>query len=67
MELRPKVVLEIGTVRGGILFLFTRVASSDTMLISINLPSSMFSADGYPAWKISLYKSFAKGKQKKFF
>ena len=51
MELRPKVVLEIGTVRGSILFLFTRVASSDTMLISIDLPSSMFGADGIPHGK----------------
>jgi len=53
-ELRPKVVLEIGTARGGTLFLFTRVADTKAKIISIDLP------DGYPKWKIPLYKSFAK-------
>jgi len=64
-ELRAKVVLEIDTARGGTLFLFTRVASSDAMLIGVNLPSGI-SGSGYPAWKIPLYKSFVKGKQKNF-
>jgi len=64
-EFRPKVVLEIGTARGGTLFLFTRAASSDAMLISIDLPSGI-SGGGYSAWKIPLYKSFVKGKQKNF-
>jgi cephalosporin hydroxylase len=57
-ELNPRVILEIGTTRGGTLFLFTRVASPDAIIISIDLPGGMFGG-GYPAWKISLYKSFA--------
>ena len=62
-DIEPKVVLEIGTAEGGTLFLFTRVASSDATIISIDLPGGMFGG-GYPAWKIPLYKSFARAKQK---
>jgi cephalosporin hydroxylase len=62
-DMEPKVVLEIGTAEGGTLLLFTRVASSDATIISIDLPSGMFGG-GYPAWKIPLYKSFAREKQK---
>jgi cephalosporin hydroxylase len=62
-DMEPKVVLEIGTAKGGTLFLFTRVASSDATIISIDLPGGMFGG-GYPAWKIPLYKSFAREKQK---
>ena len=41
-ELRPKVVLEIGTAGGGTLFLFTRAADDEAKLISIDLPSGPF-------------------------
>jgi cephalosporin hydroxylase len=57
-DMEPNVVLEIGTAEGGTLLLFTRVASSDATIISIDLPG------GYPAWKIPIYKSFAREKQK---
>ena len=36
-EKRPAVVLEIGTDRGGTLFLWTRVASSDALLITVDI------------------------------
>jgi cephalosporin hydroxylase len=62
-ELRPKVVLEIGTERGGTLFLFTRVADPEAKIISIDLPGGPFGG-GYPRWKIPLYKSFSKEGQK---
>ncbi|MGC9069559.1 MAG: CmcI family methyltransferase, partial [Thermoprotei archaeon] len=62
-DLNPRRVLEIGTARGGTLFLFTRVANSDAMIISVDLPGGMFGG-GYPAWKIPLYKSFAIHDQK---
>jgi cephalosporin hydroxylase len=62
-DMEPRVVLEIGTAEGGTLFLFTRVASSDAIIISIDLPGGMFGG-GYPVWKIPLYKSFAREKQK---
>lgn len=62
-NIKPKVVLEIGTANGGTLFLFTRVASEDATLISIDLPGGVFGG-GYPLWKIPLYKSFALPNQK---
>jgi cephalosporin hydroxylase len=62
-ELRPKVVLEIGTARGGTLFLFTRVADPEAKIISIDLPGGRFGG-GYPKWKIPLYLSFSKSGQK---
>lgn len=59
----PKVVLEIGTASGGTLFLATRLAADDALLISIDLPNGLFGG-GYPDWKIPLYGSFARKKQK---
>jgi predicted O-methyltransferase YrrM len=38
-ELRPRAVLEIGTARGGTLFLLTRVAAPDATLVSVDLSS----------------------------
>ena len=61
-EIKPKVILEIGTANGGTLFLFTRVASENAKIISIDLPKGMFGG-GYPDWKIPLYKSFALSSQ----
>jgi predicted O-methyltransferase YrrM len=60
---KPKFVLEIGTAKGGTLFLFTRVSSSDAVTISIDLPHGRFGG-GYPDWRVPLYKSFAILKQK---
>jgi cephalosporin hydroxylase len=57
-QLKPKVVLEIGTAGGGTLFLFTRVADPEAKIISVDLPS------GYPKWKMHLYKSFSRMNQK---
>lgn len=55
---KPKVILEIGTANGGTLFLFSRVASEEATLISVDLPGGKFGG-GYPEWKIPLYKAFA--------
>lgn len=60
---RPKYILEIGTKKGGTLFLFSRVAAEDAQILSVDLPSGPFGG-GYPGWKIPLYKSFALPKQK---
>lgn len=57
-ELKPKIVLEIGTAEGGTLFLFSRLVAPDAKIISIDLPGGNFGG-GYPEWKISLYKSFS--------
>jgi len=59
---RPKVVLEIGTAQGGSLFLYTKLAAPDAIVISIDLPKGNFGG-GYDANKGDFYKSFATGKQ----
>ncbi|MDK2915195.1 MAG: hypothetical protein PWQ79_2110 [Thermococcaceae archaeon] len=63
--LEPKVVLEIGTANGGTLFFWSRLASDDATLISIDLPGGLFGG-GYPLWKVPLYRSFAKPHQKMY-
>jgi len=60
---KPKVVLEIGTAAGGTLFILTRAASPDALLISIDLPKGLFGG-GYPRWRAPLYRSFALASQK---
>ena len=57
----PKTVLEIGTAKGGTLFLFSQIASEDAHLISVDLPVER---GGYSDWKVPFYKSFAKENQK---
>ena len=39
---QPKTVLEIGTAEGGTFFLFTRVASPDALLLTLDLPGGDF-------------------------
>ena len=62
-RMKPRVILEIGTANGGTLFLFTRVALEDAIIISIDLPGGKFGG-GYPKWRGVLYKSFALPGQK---
>ncbi len=59
----PKIILEIGTAKGGTLFLFSRIAVKDALIISIDLPGGRYGG-GYPEWKVPLYQSFALPKQK---
>ena len=62
-KIKPKTILEIGTERGGTLFLFCRVADPEAIIISIDLPGGPFGG-GYPIWKIPFYKSFVRDHQK---
>jgi cephalosporin hydroxylase len=55
---RPSCILEIGTANGGTLFAFTRVATAEAHLISLDLPGGA-GGGGYPEWKIPLYERFA--------
>jgi cephalosporin hydroxylase len=64
-RLKPRFVLEIGTARGGTLFLFTRASISNATIISIDLPGGRFGG-GYPEWRIPIYKSFTIHKQKMY-
>lgn len=62
-ELNPKVVVEIGTANGGTLFMSTRLADDNALIVSIDLPGGEFGG-GYPEWKVPIYKSFARTGQK---
>jgi cephalosporin hydroxylase len=59
----PQTVLEIGTAKGGTLFLLTRVAAPEALLISVDLRRGQFGG-GYPAWRAPLYRSFARAAQR---
>lgn len=59
----PLTVLEIGTCKGGTLFLWSQIAHPKAKLISIDLPYGKFGG-GYHFWKIPFYKSFARHYQK---
>lgn len=39
-DLRPRVVVEIGTARGGMLYCFSQLAARDAVLVSIDLPGA---------------------------
>jgi len=61
----PKVVMEIGTARGGTLFCFSKLAPEDATIISVDLPGGNFGG-GYPKSKVPFYNSFKKNGQKMF-
>lgn len=62
-KIQPKHLLEIGTAKGGTLFLFSQIASSDAQVLSIDLPGGKFGG-GYTEKKNNLYHAFAKENQK---
>jgi predicted O-methyltransferase YrrM len=55
-ERKPATIVEIGTARGGTLFLFSRVAASDALLISVDLPGGDFGG-GYGATLLPVLRS----------
>jgi predicted O-methyltransferase YrrM len=59
----PATVLEVGTASGGTLFLLTRVAAPDALLVSVDLRRGQFGG-GYPSWRAPLYRSFARKAQR---
>jgi predicted O-methyltransferase YrrM len=58
----PQNVLEIGTARGGTLFLLSRVASADARLASIDLPGGDFGG-GYDRVRVPLLKALPRERQ----
>ena len=59
------VIIEIGTMNGGTLFLLSKIAANNAIIISIDLPRAKFGG-GYPKYKIPLYKGFASQNQRIF-
>lgn len=57
---RVKRVLEIGTARGGTLFLLLQALGHDARVVSLDLPGGR-DGGGYPHWKIALFHSIAWG------
>jgi cephalosporin hydroxylase len=62
-EHRPHRILEIGSARGGTLFLFTRVAPDDALLVSVDLPGGPFGG-AYDKAAAPLLRSFARARQR---
>ncbi len=58
LELSPTKVLEIGTARGGTLYLWTQAATADATIASIDLPEGEFGG-AYPICRIPFYEAFA--------
>jgi len=61
-DLKPCVVLEIGTAKGGTLFLLTRVVPDGARLVSVDLPGGLLGG-GYPESMLKLMSAFAVGNQ----
>jgi predicted O-methyltransferase YrrM len=59
---RPEIVIEIGTARGGTLFLLSRISLNYSTIISIDLPTSTF-AEKINSRQDIFFKSFALSNQ----
>lgn len=62
-RIRPQRVLEIGTANGGSLLPITRLSAPNAHIISVDLHHGEFGG-GYPAWRIPLYRAFARPTQR---
>ncbi len=60
--LKPRRVLEVGTARGGTLYLWTQAATDDATIVSVDLPGGRFGG-GYPECRTPLYEAFARSQQ----
>ena len=60
---KPRTVPEIGTARGGTLFLLCQCASEDAQIVSLDLPSGR-NGGGFPSWKEPIYRLFKKPAQR---
>jgi predicted O-methyltransferase YrrM len=59
---QPRAMLEIGTFRGGTLFIFARLAAPDAVIISLDLPASAMGRL-YRAAQVPLFHQFTRGRQ----
>jgi cephalosporin hydroxylase len=65
-RMKPRVILEIGSAGGGTIFLFTRIAHPQALLISLDIPYRRH-IGGYPLWRVPIYREFTQAKQKLHF
>jgi len=61
-QLRPRRALEIGTAKGGSLYLWCQAAADNATLVSVDLPGGDFGG-GYDQRRVPLYQRFAKKAQ----
>ncbi len=54
---------EIGTLNGGTLFCFCRMAAPDALAISLDLPGGIHGG-GWPSWKGPVFQSFVRERQR---
>jgi cephalosporin hydroxylase len=57
-SIKPKVIVEIGTYKGGTLFIWTRTNPQVELIVSIDLPGGKYGG-GYDARREKLYRLFA--------
>jgi predicted O-methyltransferase YrrM len=62
-QLAPRTIVEIGTSMGGTLYLWTRLARADAVIVSIDLPGGQFGG-GYSPLRSPVYRRFARERQK---
>src|SRR5262245_53628899 len=62
-RLRPRRILEIGSSAGGTLFLWTRAAADDAIVVSIDLPAGSL-ADPEEAERLRRFERFRRGRQR---
>lgn len=58
----PKVVLEIGTARGGTLFLLTRCSAPDARIVTVDYPQGPFGG-GYPGYMAPFLRAIGRDSQ----
>lgn len=61
-ELQAQRIVEIGTAKGGTLYLWTQAAADDATIISVDLPGGKFGG-AYPDCRIPFYQSFSRPQQ----
>lgn len=61
-NLSPRILMEIGTAKGGTLYIWSRYLESCLRIISIDLPEGLFGG-GFPQTKIKFFKLFAPYKE----
>lgn len=61
-DLEPAVVLEIGSLHGGTLWAWTRLARTDAVIVSVDLPGGAYGG-GYPEAHALRLESYARRRQ----